>query len=162
MKQIVNAEDTTSESQINTSNRFLYKQIQGSQVHQGSFPAPTRCGAPALRGDRNDQSAICQAALLGDLPAVRGLIRAHPGAVHHTDGEGPVPQSLAAAPSQPRAAAHAGNTVLHSAACNGHLELVELLLTANVPLDVQNSSSRGPRSGWTAVDLQIQKRNNCK
>ena len=36
-----------------------------------------------------------------------------------------------------------GNTALHVAASNGRAEVVELLLAANAPLDVENKSGRG-------------------
>ena len=40
-----------------------------------------------------------------------------------------------------------GNTPLHQAADNGSAEVVELLLAANAPLDVQNKVGPGPQFG---------------
>ena len=40
-----------------------------------------------------------------------------------------------------------GNTPLHRAAENGSAEVVELLLAANAPVDVQNNGGRGPQFG---------------
>ena len=40
-----------------------------------------------------------------------------------------------------------GSTPLHRAAENGSAAVVELLLAANAPVDVQNSVGRGPQFG---------------
>ena len=38
-----------------------------------------------------------------------------------------------------------GDTPLHDAARNGRAKVVELLLAANAPVDVQNNGGRGPQ-----------------
>jgi len=40
-----------------------------------------------------------------------------------------------------------GDTPLHRAAANGKTAVVELLLAANAPVDVQNDYGRGPQFG---------------
>ena len=40
-----------------------------------------------------------------------------------------------------------GDTPLHEAAYYGKAEVVELLLEANAPVDVQNNGGRGPQFG---------------
>ena len=40
-----------------------------------------------------------------------------------------------------------GNTPLHRAAAEGKTAVVELLLAANAPVDVQNNGGRGPQFG---------------
>ena len=40
-----------------------------------------------------------------------------------------------------------GDTPLHDAAHRGKTEVVELLLAANAPVDVQNKKGRGPQFG---------------
>ena len=40
-----------------------------------------------------------------------------------------------------------GDAPLHYAALNGSAEVVELLLAANAPVDVQNKKGRGPQFG---------------
>ena len=40
-----------------------------------------------------------------------------------------------------------GNTPLHGAADEGQTAVVELLLAANAPVDVQNEAGRGPQFG---------------
>ena len=40
-----------------------------------------------------------------------------------------------------------GYTPLHQAAANGSAKVVELLLAANAPVDVQNNGGRGPQFG---------------
>ena len=40
-----------------------------------------------------------------------------------------------------------GDTPLHQAAFEGNTEVVELLVAANAPLDVQNKRGRGPEFG---------------
>ena len=40
-----------------------------------------------------------------------------------------------------------GNTALHEAASMGRAEVVELLLAANAPLDVENKHGQGPHFG---------------
>ena len=40
-----------------------------------------------------------------------------------------------------------GDTALHAAAIHGKTEVVELLLAANAPLDVQKEGGRGPQFG---------------
>ena len=40
-----------------------------------------------------------------------------------------------------------GDTPLHDAAYRGKTEVVELLLAANAPVDVQNKKGRGPQFG---------------
>ena len=40
-----------------------------------------------------------------------------------------------------------GDTPLHDAARNGKTAVVELLLAANAPVDVQNNEGRGPQFG---------------
>ena len=40
-----------------------------------------------------------------------------------------------------------GNTPLHRAAALGKEKVVELLLAANAPVDVQNNGGRGPQFG---------------
>ena len=40
-----------------------------------------------------------------------------------------------------------GDTPLHRAAANGSAKVVELLVAANAPVDVQNNDGRGPQFG---------------
>ena len=40
-----------------------------------------------------------------------------------------------------------GDTPLHDAVYNGRAKVVELLLAANAPVDVQNNDGRGPQFG---------------
>ena len=40
-----------------------------------------------------------------------------------------------------------GDSPLHRAAANGRAKVVELLLAANAPVDVQNKRGRGPQFG---------------
>ena len=40
-----------------------------------------------------------------------------------------------------------GDTPLHDAVHNGRAKVVELLLAANAPVDVQNNGGRGPQFG---------------
>eukprot|EP00438_Fugacium_kawagutii_P028154 Skav224037 [mRNA] locus=scaffold2030:12199:21058:- [translate_table: standard] len=114
--------------------------------------------------DSADEPAIFEAATAGDLPAVRGLIRADPDAVRRTNQYGQTPLHVAAGNGSAaavaqllelRAAVHAvtneGRTPLHCAAYDGELEAARLLLGAKADVRAKG------RDGMTPLDEAKQK-----
>eukprot|EP00438_Fugacium_kawagutii_P024364 Skav225975 [mRNA] locus=scaffold4916:82961:88142:- [translate_table: standard] len=96
--------------------------------------APPR--VPHQRGlrdqDADGEPAIVQAANVGDIAAVQHFIRADSEAVRRVDEDGPAAQSVAA-----------GETALHRAAANGHVEVLSALAAAGA--DVEKASMAGPQ-----------------
>eukprot|EP00438_Fugacium_kawagutii_P034241 Skav225934 [mRNA] locus=scaffold1500:381628:383063:- [translate_table: standard] len=90
------------------------------------------------------KKTILDAAWDGSLPAVRGLLREDPAAVHFRDG-GPAPQRSGLSLAQPPSW-HRGDTALHRATSrSGRVAMCELLLAAAADPNATDGASREPR-----------------
>eukprot|EP00438_Fugacium_kawagutii_P007047 Skav220576 [mRNA] locus=scaffold145:166982:171041:- [translate_table: standard] len=97
----------------------------------------------AARGDDN----IFRAARDGNLPAVRGILRQCPAAVHETLTFRRAPRRELLRERRAPSAAVRGRTPLHYAALYGHAAVVRLLLEHRASLEATDWHGPGPRKG---------------